>query len=40
MAMARACFTERTDNHQNGTTLDARRKKKDRKAENNMKTNS
>ena len=37
MEIARACFAaSNTDNHQKDTSLDARRKKKERKVENKM----
>ena len=41
MEMARTCFAERTtDNHQNGTSPDARQKEKERKTENTREKNS
>ena len=38
---ARVCFVEgTTDNHQNGASLDVRRKEKEGKIENNREKNS
>ena len=41
MEMARKCLAEiTTDNHQNGTSLDARQKEKERKTENKKEMNN
>ena len=41
MEIARTCFVaSNTDNHQKGTSLDARRKKKEKKVKNKMEKKS